>query len=135
MQFASAKVHVRVRKYTHVVNTLFRIITYMAACITVRSRSARMPRKANEIVVEWLESKDCGKRHRVNVKHILGKLAEVAVGIEVIIKLNSRCYRAKVVDLLEWTPPQKKRPAKRKETTQQGSKQVCCFLKIRRLFT
>ena len=128
MQFASAKVHVRVRKYTHVVNTLFRIITYMTACATVRSRSARMLRKANEIVVVWLQSKDWGKRHRVNVKHILGNLAEVAVGIEVI-KLNSRRYRAKVVDLLEWTPSQKKRPAKRKEMTQQGSKQVCWFLK------
>ena len=48
-----------------------------------------MPRKANEIVVEWLESKDAGRRHRVNVKHIIGKLAEVAVGGEVVIKLNS----------------------------------------------
>ena len=38
-----------------------------------------------EIVVEWLESKDCGKRHRVNVKHSLGKLAEVAVGSAVVI--------------------------------------------------
>ena len=69
VQFASAKVHVRVRKYTYVVNTLFCINTYMAACVTVRSWSARIPRKANEIVVEWLESKDCGKRHWVNVKH------------------------------------------------------------------
>ena len=121
MQLASIKVHVR-RKYTHV-NTLSRIITYMAACVTVRSRSARTPRKANEIVVEWLESKYCGKRYRVNVKNILGK----PVGSEVVIKLNSRRYRAKVVDLLEWIPPQKKRPAKRKEMTQQGSKQVCWF--------
>ena len=60
------------------------------------------------------------------MKHILGKLAEVTVGSEVVIKLNSQRYRAKVVDLLE-THPQKKRPAKRKETTQQGSKQVCWF--------
>ena len=29
-----------------------------------------MPRKANEISVEWLESKDAGKRNHVNVKHI-----------------------------------------------------------------
>ena len=53
MQFTSAKVHVRVRKYTHVVNPLSHII-YMAACVTVQSQSARMQRKANEIVVEWL---------------------------------------------------------------------------------
>ena len=58
----------------------------------------------NEIVIEWLESKDCGKRHRVNEKHIIGKLEEFAVGSEVVIKLNSQCYHAKVVYLLEWTP-------------------------------
>ena len=60
MQFASAKVHVHVRKCMHVVNTLSRIIIYMAAFVIVQSQSARMPRKANEIVVEWLKSKDCG---------------------------------------------------------------------------
>ena len=58
MQFASAKVHMRVRKYMHVVNTLFRIITYMAACITVQSRSTRIPRKANKIGVQ------CSGDHR-----------------------------------------------------------------------
>ena len=57
MQFASAKVHVCVRKYMQVVNTLSRIILYMVACATVRSR------KTNEVIVEWLELKDCGKRH------------------------------------------------------------------------
>ena len=59
-----------------------------------------MPRKANKIVVEWLESKDTSERHRVNVKHIVGVLQEVAVGCEVVVKLCSRCYRATVVDLL-----------------------------------
>ena len=86
-----------------------------------------MPRKANEIVLEWLESKDAGRRHRVNVKHIIGKLAEVAVGGEVVIKLNSRRYRAKIVDLLDWTPPEKKRPTEKKKTNQQGSTQVRCI--------
>ena len=56
-------------------------------------------------------------------------LAKVAVGSEVVIKLIVQCYRAKVVDQLEWSPPQKKRTAKRKEMTQQGLKQVCWFLK------
>ncbi len=46
-----------------------------------------MPRKANEIAVEWLESKDAGKRNRVNVKHIIGKLQEVAVGGKVVVSL------------------------------------------------
>ena len=63
-----------------------------------------MPRKVNKIFVEYLDSKDCGKRHLVNAKHIIGKLVEVAVGSKVVIKLNLRCYRMKVVDLLEWTP-------------------------------
>ena len=85
-----------------------------------------MLRKVNKIVVQWLEPKDCGERHRVNVKHIIGKLAEVAVGSKVI-QLNSQLYHTKVVDLFEWTPLQKKRPVKRKEMTQQGSKQVRCF--------
>ena len=91
-----------------------------------RVRSATMPRKANEIFVEWLESKDAGKRHRVNIKHIIGKLVEVAVG-KVIIKLNSRRYRVKIVDLLDWMPPEKKRPMEKKKTEQQGSKQVRCL--------
>ena len=63
MQFASTKVHVRVRKYKPVVNTLSCIIIYMATFVTVQSQSVRMPRKADEIVVEWLESKDCGNIH------------------------------------------------------------------------
>ena len=49
---------------------------------------------------------------------------EVTVGSKVVIKLNSQRYCAKVVDLLEWTPPQKKRPVKRREMTHQGLKQV-----------
>ena len=77
-----------------------------------------MPRKVNEIVVEWLESKDVGKRHRINVKHIIGKLAEVAVGGEVVVKLNSQCYHAKIVDLLDWTPPERKTSREENETSE-----------------
>ena len=73
-----------------------------------------MPRKANEIAVEWLESKDVGKRHRVNVKHVIGKLQEVVVGGEVVVKLSSRRYRATVVDLLDWAPPKRKQKAAKK---------------------
>lgn len=62
IQLASAKVLVRVFLYTHVDNTLSRTIIYMLVCIIVQSQSARRPRKASKIVVEWLESKDCGKR-------------------------------------------------------------------------
>ena len=84
-----------------------------------------MPRKANEIAVEWLESKDAGKRNRVNVKHIIGKLQEVAVGGEVVVKLSSRRYRATVVDLLDWVPPkQRQKGAKKKAHTEKPSAKV-----------
>lgn len=73
-----------------------------------------MPRKPNEIAVEWLESKDAGKRHRVNMKHLIGNLQEVAVGGEVVVKLSSRRYRATVVDLLDWAPPKRKKKAAKK---------------------
>ena len=79
------------------------------------SAKFKMPRKANEIAVEWLESKDVGKRHRVNVKHVIGKLQEVAVGGEVVVKLSSRRYRATVVDLLDWAPPKRKQKAAKKK--------------------
>ena len=84
-----------------------------------------MPRKPNEIAVDSLESKDVGKRHWVNVKHIIGKL-EIAVG-EAIVKLNLWHYRAEVVDLHEWTPPLKKRSAEsrgKKQVSQKVSKKV-----------
>ena len=83
-----------------------------------------MPRKANEIVVEWLESRDKGKRHRVNVKHIIECLEEVEVEREVTVKLNTKRYRGVVVDLLDWAPPKKKR-----KTKKSGKKvnQTCIF--------
>ena len=89
---------------------------YMVAYVRMWNQtvqSATILRKANKIVVEWLESKDAGKRHRVNIKHISGKIVEVTVSSEVI-KLNSQCYHAKIVDLLDWTPCEKKRPVRRK---------------------
>ena len=42
--------------------------------------SATMLRKANEIIVEWLKSKDTEKGHRFNV-NTTGKLAEVATSL------------------------------------------------------
>ena len=62
-------------------------------------------RQTKALYIEWLESKDCGKRDQVNVKHIIGRLEEVTVGSELVIKLNLQRYCTKVVDLLEWTPP------------------------------
>ena len=69
-----------------------------------------MLRKANEIVVKWLELKDVGKINCVNVKHILGQRREIAKGRDVIVKLNTRHYRCTVINLLDWAPPKKKAP-------------------------
>ena len=91
---------------------------YMAAYLQLQNRtvqSAKIPRKPNEIAVEWLESKDAGMRHRETMKHIIGKLEEVKVGGEAIVKLNSRRGRTEIIDLLTGPPtppPQKKRSAK-----------------------
>ena len=79
----------------------------------------KMPRNANEVAVEWLESKDAGKRHHMNVKHIIGQLQEVTVGGEVVVKLGSRRYRATVVDLLDWAPPKRKQKAVKKKATKE----------------
>ena len=82
----------------------------------MRVRNLRkMPRKANEISVEWLESKDAGKIHRVNVKHIICQFSEIAVGKEVVVRLNTRRYRAKVVDFLDWAPPKPKGTSRKKK--------------------
>ena len=43
------------------------------------------PHTPNEIAVKWLESKDAG---RLNVKHIIGQLVEVALGTAVIMSFN-----------------------------------------------
>ena len=74
-----------------------------------------MPRKANEISVKWLESKDAGKIHRVNIKHVIGQRGKIAVGKEIVVKLNTRLYRCTVVNLLDWTPPKKNAPRKRQD--------------------
>ena len=83
-----------------------------------------MPRKANEIAVERLESEDAGKRNRLNVKHIIGKLQEVAVGGEVFVKLSSRRFRATAVDLLDCVPKQRQKGAKKKAPTEKPSTKV-----------
>ena len=46
-----------------------------------------MPRKVNEILVEWLESKDKGTKNRVNVKHIIERLERIAVDDKIMVKL------------------------------------------------
>ena len=68
----------------------------------------KMPRRPNGIKVKWLESKDAGKMHRINVKH-----AEIMVGAEVVVGFIAKCYHGTVTDLLDWAPPKKKpKPSK-----------------------
>ena len=87
------------------------------------SEKFKMPRQANEIAVEWLEFKDAGKRNRVNVEYIIGKLKEVAVGGEVVIKLSLRRYRATVVDLLNWVPSNGDRRKRRRKRPRKSHQQ------------
>ena len=77
-----------------------------------------MARRRNEICVEWLESKDKGQKNRVNVKHMIGNLVDLAKDSVVAVKFNSCHYQAKVVDLLDWKPPKqrKKKPTAAKKT-------------------
>ena len=65
-----------------------------------------MARRRNKIIVEWLDSKDKGTMNHVNVKHVIGDINKDSV---VTVKLNSRHYQAKVVDLLDWKPPKQRR--------------------------
>ena len=39
-----------------------------------------MAKKKNQILVHWLESKDAGKRNRVNVKHVVVDAESITVG-------------------------------------------------------
>jgi hypothetical protein len=51
-----------------------------------------MPRK-NEILVEWLDSRDKGARHRINVKYISSDKSVVREKEEIEVKMNGRRYR------------------------------------------
>ena len=48
----------------------------------------------------------------MNVKHILLDAEDITVGAFVTARLNSRKYRGKVKDLLEWSAPQEERRKK-----------------------
>jgi hypothetical protein len=47
----------------------------------------------NQILVEWLDSKDKGSRNRVNVKHIEQGKGAIRVGICVSVKFGCLCYK------------------------------------------
>lgn len=45
--------------------------------------------KKNKIAVEWLESKDKGLVHCVNIKHVLGGLSNTMERTEVVVQFLS----------------------------------------------
>ena len=92
-----------------------------------------MPRKANEIAVKWIESKNDGKTNCVNVKHVIGQLKDIAVGAEVTVRFNAKRYCTTVADLLDWVPPMKKtkpsmkqKPRKEKKDKQKNQQRYHC---------
>jgi hypothetical protein len=62
----------------------------------------------NQILVEWLDSKDKGSRNRVNVKHIEQGKGAIRVGICVSVKLVVCATKCKSHDRLAWKTPTKK---------------------------
>lgn len=64
-----------------------------------------MLRKADKISMQRLESKDLGKRLCMNVQNVICHLAEIAVGKEVVVRLNTHThthrYHETMVDLLD----------------------------------
>ena len=47
------------------------------------------------------------RQDQINVKHIVGDLSEIDIGMKIVVGLNTRRYRATVVDLMDWDPPKK----------------------------
>ena len=66
-----------------------------------------MAKKKNQILVEWLKSKDAGERNCVNVKHVVGDAESIIVGGIVSVKFNGWRYKASVTDFLGWTVSRK----------------------------
>ena len=62
----------------------------------------------------------------MNIKRIIGKLDEVVVGSEVVVKLNTRSYRVMVVNLLDLAPP----PKKKMVPKEKRSEKVCHHVSI-----
>ena len=95
-------------------------------------KEKKMPRKPNEIAVKWLESKDTGKTNCINVKHVVGQLAEITVGAEVVVMFNAKRYCGTVADLLDWDPPKKKKQTKEEnEKKNKKSAKVSAYVRMR----
>ena len=54
-----------------------------------------MPRRTNEVLVEWMDKSCKGETNRVNVKHILADAEDITVGAILTACMNSRRYKAR----------------------------------------
>ena len=70
-----------------------------------------MPRKRNEVLVEWMDKSCEGQTNRVNVKHLLADAEDITVGAILTARMNSKRYKGRVTDLLEWSAPTKRKAA------------------------
>ena len=68
-----------------------------------------MPRRRNEVLVEWIDNLCKWETNRVNVKHILADAEDITVGAILTARINSRRYQGVVNDLLEWSAPNRSR--------------------------
>ena len=48
-----------------------------------------------------------GQTNRVNVKHLLADAEDITVGAILTTRMNSKHYKGRVTDLLEWSAPTK----------------------------
>ena len=78
-----------------------------------------MPRKRNEVLVEWMDKSCEGQTNRVNVKHLLADAEDITVGAILTARMNSKRYKGCVTDRLEWSAPTK---SKRKAASARNKK-------------
>ena len=60
-----------------------------------------MSKKANEILVEWLELKDTWNKNQTNILNI-GRLEDIVDEGEVAVKLNAKRYRTLEISWTSW---------------------------------
>ena len=80
-----------------------------------------MPRKRNEVLVKWMDKSCKGQMNKVNVNHLLADAEDITVGAILTARMNSKCYKGRVADLLEWSAPTK---SKRKAASARNKKKA-----------
>ena len=44
-------------------------------------------------------------RNRVNIKHVVGETNSITPGAIIMVKFNSKRYKASIIDLIDWMAP------------------------------